>query len=138
MYLGISGFCLLLSTVYTHYGHGVTSASMTWLALYPLLGGSLAFLLVGLWVPAAEGVPRRRLWFNLYNSGLVTLILGSALRGVFEIAGTASPYTGVYFLTGWGMAAAGTLGFWVNLGKQRKRARAAGLWKAQNGTKTGL
>jgi hypothetical protein len=84
---------------------------MSLLFAYPLLAGALIFQSLSLFMPAADAVPRYRLWFNLYNSGVAALTAGSLLRGIFEIAGTASPYTVCFPIAGWLMIGIGAIGF---------------------------
>ena len=44
--------------------------------------------------------PLPRFSINAYNSGIATLTVGSTLQGVFEIAGTSSPYEMVFAVVG--------------------------------------
>lgn len=109
VYLLISGLCVLVNYVYSLYGHGVSSAAMSLMFLYPLLGGALVFALVWLLMPGAQQVPHYRLSVNLYNAGIAALTVGSLLKGVFDIAGTSSPYIVAYRLAGWLLAGAGAI-----------------------------
>ncbi len=113
VYLGVSALCFLVDKVYALYAHGVASPAMTLLFLYPLLGGSLVFLVLGLVQPWAAAVPRYRAAYNLYNSGIATLSTGSLLQGIFEIAGTSSPYTVLFYVAGGLLIAAGVIGFGI-------------------------
>ena len=90
-------FCIIFAIIYNHFGHGVYSVYMTYMFLFPLILGSGVYGLV-LILPQMKGVSR--LPFNLYNSGIATLTVGSLLKGIFEIAGTSSPYVVVYWLVG--------------------------------------
>lgn len=112
VYLGVSAFCLAFDFIYSLYGHGVRSASMSLMFLYPLLGGAAVFLLLLLFSPPPGGIPRYRLLYNLYNSGIAALVVGAALRGVFEIAGTSSPYTVIFTAAGALFVGIGVVGFW--------------------------
>ena len=85
---------------YLLFGHGVRSAAMTWAFLYPLLGGALPFGLLWATHCGFAGHGRWRLGSNLYHAGLAALVTGSLLRGVFEIAGTGSPYLPLYTAVG--------------------------------------
>ncbi len=89
--------CIIFAMIYNHFGHGVYSFYMTYMFLLPLvLGGGVYGLMLIL--PQIKEVSR--LPFNLYNSGVATLTIGSLLKGIFEIAGTSSPYVVVYWLVG--------------------------------------
>ena len=93
-YFEITALCILFDRIYAMFGHGVASAAMTFMFLYPLLGGVLPFGL--LWIAGPHlkrPVSFSRLAYNAYNSGVAALTVASALTGVFEIAGTSSPYT---------------------------------------------
>ena len=110
-FLGASAFCVFFDRVYALFGHGVFSAAMTLMFLYPLIGGAGAYLLLGLLDPSAGTGPRDRLWFNLYNSGIATLTVGNALQGVFVIAGTTSPYVPFFWIVGTLLAVVGAAGY---------------------------
>ncbi|HWI62513.1 MAG TPA: hypothetical protein VNT75_11780 [Symbiobacteriaceae bacterium] len=105
VYGGVSVFTVAANSIYGLYAHGVSSPAMTFMFLYPLVGGVGPALL--LWVLAGRGarVPRSRVAFNLYNAGIATLTVASFLQGVFEIAGTASDYTVVIRVLGAGLVA---------------------------------
>jgi len=108
-YLGAAVFCLVFERIYSIFGHGAHSDSMSLMFLYPLLGGALPFLLLWLFAPQAGRNRFYRPACNIYNSGIAALTAGSALQGVFEIANTSSPYSIVFAAVGWIMAAAGAL-----------------------------
>jgi len=93
--------------IYGIFGHGVHSSYMTWMFLYPLAGGALLYSMICIAVPGVIRLPQYRIFFNLYNSGIATLTLGSFLKGILYIAGTDSAYTAYFDAAGWGMAAAG-------------------------------
>ena len=88
-YLGIAVFCLLFYLIYNFFSHGVHSPFMTWLFLWPLVLGVFPCVFLK-WCPWF----RRPGFFarNLYHSGVAAVTVSSMLRGIFEIAGTASDY----------------------------------------------
>ena len=47
-----------------------------------------------------ENIFQNRLAFNLFNTGLTSYIVGMILKGILEIAGTSSPYIGIYPMIG--------------------------------------
>lgn len=100
VYLAVAVFAFAVDKVYAIFGHGVSSAYMTWMFLYPLFGGALFFLVLGLVAPQAESIPCYRLFRNIYNSGITLITTGSLMRGIFEIAGTDSPYVIWYYILG--------------------------------------
>jgi hypothetical protein len=111
VYLSITVFCVVFDKVYALFGHGVSSDSMTLMFLYPFLGGVLPFTLLFLFIPQADQVKWYRFLYNAYNSGIATLTIGSLLDGIFEIAGTSSPYLLGFAVCGWSMTAIGLLGY---------------------------
>ena len=119
VYSAVSAFCIFFNKVYALYGHGVTSASMSLMFLYPLIGGAAVFMFLWLFKPDATGIPKYRLLYNLYNSGIAALVIGSMLKGIFEIAGTSSQYTVFYFILGWMFIAVGIIGFLSDSQKQK-------------------
>jgi hypothetical protein len=96
VYASVAVSCLFFSIVYAQYSHGVSSASMTFMFCYPLIGGAGVFTALAL---LRLPFPPRRA-FNAYNSGIATLTVGSTLRGVFEIAGTSSSFQMVFTVVG--------------------------------------
>ena len=101
-----SAFCFVFSTVYNHFGHRVYSPYMTWLFLFPLLFGTAVYLIM-----VMTGIPERpsAAAAAAYSSGIATVTIGSALKGVFAIAGTSSPYLSVYWAAGFGLMGAAVL-----------------------------
>lgn len=100
VYLALSLIAIIINYVYGLFGHGVHSASMTWMFLYPLLGGAVLYLLIFLLVPDIARFVAYRMFYNIYNSGIATLSLGSFLKGIFDIAGTSSVYIAVFYAIG--------------------------------------
>ena len=95
IYLAVTAFCLLFSTIYNQFSHGVTSPYMSFLCLWPLLLGAVpAFMLMLL----NRDVPI--FVSDFWSSGVAALTVHSALLGVFEIANTSSPMTAPLFWIG--------------------------------------
>lgn len=84
--------CALFAFIYAQFSHGVYSPFMTFMFAIPLLGGAAVAL--ALHLAKAEAVPRlaRQSW----ALALAALTIGSCLLGIFEIAGTSSPYLIAY------------------------------------------
>jgi len=117
---GITYFILTVVTViiekiYRLFGHGITSASMTWMLLYPLAGGLLIYL-VSLAKVGSGDAERFRRFSNHYHSGIATLTIGSFLKGILEIAGTDSVNLPCFYIVGFGMVLLGILPFTLNSG----------------------
>lgn len=111
----LSTFCILFDNVYAIFGHGVRSASMSLMFLYPLLGGALVFFLLRLFISNADQVRHYRFAYNIYNSGIAVLTVHSLLDGIFEIAGTSSDYLAYFTVFGWTFAAAGLITYLSSL-----------------------
>jgi hypothetical protein len=101
VYIAISVLCVIIAQVYALFGHGLRSAYMDYMFLYPLVGGAIVFLF-------PRGKKNSRLGYNLYNSGLAALTAGALLRGIVEIAGTGSPWIACFTAVGGLLTAAGT------------------------------
>ncbi len=88
----ITLLCMLISFIYAQFSHGVSSVHMTYLFLYPLVLG----VLVGMLFYCFEKTSIDYFWAShLYHTGVTALVLGSLLRGIFDIAGTASVYQSI-------------------------------------------
>lgn len=120
VYLALSAFCIVFDQVYALFGHGVRSASMTYMFLYPLTGGAVPFLLLWIGSPKRE-IPGFRLLYNIYNSGIAMLTLQSLLTGIMEIAGTSSPYNILFTICGSILVFAGFAAYLVCCQSAKKR-----------------
>lgn len=120
IFLAASVFCIAFNKIYAVFGHGVSSDSMTFMFLYPLLCGALPYLMISLMVRQTGDVQAYRFSYNSCNSGIVLLTAGSLLNGIFEIAGTSSPYLIIFTVFGWAMFAVGMLTFLINLYRHKR------------------
>ncbi|EQB87261.1 hypothetical protein J2Z44_002870 [Clostridium punense] len=100
VYVVLSLVAIIADKIYDIFGHGVDSPAMTWMFLYPLLGGALFYLIINMLFPHINGNHGFRGFFNMHNSGVATLNFASFLKGVFEIAGTSSSYLKYYYVVG--------------------------------------
>lgn len=100
VYIVITSFCIAFNNIYALYGHGVSSDSMTYMFLFPLLGGVLPFLILSFSLKKPETICGYRFFYNSYHSGIALLTVKSLLYGIFEIAGTSSPYLIVFTVCG--------------------------------------
>ena len=91
MMLGCSLFLALFGAIYEHFSHQVYSYFMLYAFALPLTLGALPWALA-LWMGrrVPEGVP------GLWNAAVLTLALGSVLRGVLDIYGTTNRLLAVY------------------------------------------
>ncbi|KZL89282.1 hypothetical protein CLMAG_55050 [Clostridium magnum DSM 2767] len=99
-YLILSVVAIVVDKVYGIFAHGVDSAAMTWMFLYPLLGGALFCFIIQRLIPHITKFTGCRVFLNVHNSGIATLTFASLLKGIFEIAGTNSTYLVYYYMTG--------------------------------------
>ncbi len=88
--------CLVFAVIYAQFSHGVHSMFMTWMFVIPLVCGCVAAL-----VQQALGHQcDLRLPRQLWGLCAATLTVASCLRGIFEIAGTGSPWLFSYVVVG--------------------------------------
>ena len=106
----VTAFTLLTFIIYDRYSHGVRSPYMTFLFAWPLALGVLPCIVLAL----AAKLPRpNRFVINLYNSGVAALTVSSLLKGIFEIAGTASPLQQGLFVFGIVLTASGVCTYYL-------------------------
>lgn len=108
LYTGITLLCFVFAQVYNRFSHGVYSTYMTYAFVFPLILG---------WVPALvfwrlpdvrrSGIISRNAW----HSGIAAVTVSSLLRGIFEIAGTSSPYQSYLMIAGIAMLITGLAAF---------------------------
>lgn len=94
VYMVSTLFLITFNSIYSLFGHGVSSPYMSYAFAYSLVLGVGGFLLLGLLKL------ENRIAYNLYNAGIATLTIGSVLRGIIEIAGADSIYPAIYFAVG--------------------------------------
>lgn len=96
IYVSVAAFCVLFSTVYEHFSHGVYSNFMVLLFLFPLVAAIPPFVLPFFkFLPSPTKTVR-----NMWALGTATLTVGSCLKGVFDIYGTTSSFVGIYWYIG--------------------------------------
>ena len=118
LYLIFTGFCLLFSIIYEHFSHNVTSPYMTRAFLIPLVCGALPSLALSL---ARLPLPEKgssRLW----HFGIITLTIGSLVRGILDIYGTTNQKVTLYLIAGIVFLVAG-MGSYVLRGLVRYRSQ---------------
>ena len=93
--------CVAFNAIYAQFAHGVASPFMTFMFAIPLVMGVVPALVAHLRHVRSVPVAARQAW------GLATacLVVASCLHGVFDIAGTASPYLPIYLVVAAGFAA---------------------------------
>lgn len=120
VYLALSATAIAVDLIYGIFGHDVHSAAMTWMFLYPLIGGTLFYTLVNIFVPHIVGLKTYRMFYNSYNSGIAALTIGSFLKGILEIAGASSQYVQYFYIAGSLLSTFGLLILLKYAAKQRK------------------
>ncbi len=101
-------FCVLASYIYSLFSHGVNSIHMTFMFLYPFVFGVLGSVIL---MKICKAKKKYFFATHFYNTGVVALLLSSMLRGVFEIAGTASNYQVYLMILGFIMIMLGVFCF---------------------------
>ena len=106
VYLLVGLFCAFFGAVYELFSHEVYSYYMIYAFAFPLLGETLPFLIICLTRPKHYPSATAR---NLYHAGIVTLTVGSIIRGVLDIYGTTNALSDSYWYVGFALVLAGTL-----------------------------
>lgn len=106
-YLIASAGCVLLAFIYAQFSHGVYSPFMTYMFAIPLVGGALPALACHV----ANAKPAPQLTRQAWGLAIACLTVASCLRGVFEIAGTASTLVWGYPLVAFVLAAVALVAF---------------------------
>ncbi|MDF2592928.1 MAG: putative rane protein [Clostridia bacterium] len=119
-YLILSILAIVVNKVYALFGHGVSSPAMTWMFLYPLIGGALFYFLIYGFANKIIKFTLYRLFFNIFNSGIATLTFGSFLKGVMDIAGSGSIYLVFYYVVGGLFIAAGLILMFIMVINQKR------------------
>ena len=95
-YAGFAVLCAVFSFVYEMFSHQVYSIYMIGLAAFPILFGIVPVLFRKAFSMHEPGQVSRMLNFW----AVMTLTAGSCLTGVFDIYGTTSDYTKLYWIAG--------------------------------------
>ena len=101
----ITAGCLIFAEVYKQFGHGVTSGYMR---LMLGIGEEMILVL------RQKTKLIKTFAMQLYSWGIVTLIMGNLLRGVFDIAGTSSNFVYIYWIVGCILIAVGVIGLHID------------------------
>ena len=112
LYLSAAAFCLVFYLIYSRFSHDVSSPFMTFLFAWPLLLGALPCGII--LTSKNERLYPSRLSANLYNSGVAALTIASAMKGVFDIAGTSSIHQSILMIVGISFLAFGVLIFIID------------------------
>lgn len=116
-YLAVSVACGVMGAVYETFSFGVYSPFMLYAFAFPLAGGALPFLLLGLFSRRSPGSLARR----LYHFGIAALTVGSFVQGALEIYGTTSALVRVYWIAGPILSALGILLYALGFSSVRTR-----------------
>lgn len=98
-YSGMTIFLVILNYIYSFFSHQVSSNYMTYMFLYPLVGGVFISTLLILFRKLVE-IKFYYVGKAIFNYGIATLTIRSFIKGVFQIAGTDSDYLVYYFYIG--------------------------------------
>lgn len=103
-------FCAIFSAVYERFSHGVWSVWVVTLFAYPLVLGVVPALLERM-LDFEAPMTSRQIW----ACGVMTLAVGSCLRGVLEIYGTTSPLIVFYQPVGLALLALALMAYAIYL-----------------------
>lgn len=101
----------IIGYIYTLFGHGVSSTAMTFMFIYPVIGCLIYIVINRLHyrVHRTYLTSFDRLSLLSHHLGILTLTVGSFLKGILDIAGTGSIYVGAFYLLG-GILIFGSIG----------------------------
>ncbi len=105
VYLLLAVFCAFFGGVYEHFSHEVYSYYMIYAFAFPLLGGTLPYMLLAMRKKEYPGAACAM----LQHCGLATLTVGSILRGILEIYGTTNALCACYRYAGAALLLGSTL-----------------------------
>ena len=105
-----------IGSVYTYFGHGITSKYMTFAFVFPLAAGIICYIInaLGLY---------DRFFVNAMNASMATITVGSVVKGILEIAGATTKFLKIFWLLGIVIAAVGAIRFIIVLAKRSKTAK---------------
>ncbi len=106
--------CALFGAVYEAFSHGVYSYFMIYAFAFPLVLGVVPCLVMMRCGACAPG----RIAANAWNSGVVTLAVGSNLMGAIEIYGTTNRLVVVYPVVGLVLLVVGLVSYVTGARKQ--------------------
>ena len=109
-YIFFTIFILVFGQIYEHFSFGVISNYMIYAFLIPLILG----LLINTIIYFTKIVPSKT-GSCLYNNGIITLTVGSILRGVLDIYGTTNMYLKIYLYAGVLLIIAGIILYIINI-----------------------
>ena len=107
IWLFISIFLLIFSTIYETFSFGVISLSMVFLFLYPLLLGALPTFFI-----EKYGLSKMN---RIYIDGVIILTIRSLIVGVLEIYGTDTRFSKYYMIAGIGLLSIGIITYYLNI-----------------------
>lgn len=102
VFMGITIFTAVFSAIYEYFSHGVYSGFMIWAALIPFVGVVLPYT-VWLRMQSAKVAGNGLVRLSIYQSAVLTFLLGSIFTGILEIYGTTNRLSKVYWIVGGGL-----------------------------------
>ena len=104
-YLIVAAICAVVGVIYELFSHQVWSVYMIGAFAVPLILGVLPNLVIAIGRLKTPSFAAE----NLYACGLITLTLGSLLKGVLQIYGTTNTLLDYYWLVGAGFTGLGII-----------------------------
>jgi hypothetical protein len=93
-YLAAVAGCIAFNLIYAQFAHGVSSVFMTFMFAIPLVAGVVPAFAMHLVDARSLPLRCRQAW----ALAIACLTVASCLHGVFDIAGTASPWLFAYLV----------------------------------------
>ena len=98
----VTAGCVAFNLIYAQFAHGVSSPFMTFMFVIPLVMGAVPAAVLHRMAIRPVPVAARQAW----ALAIACLTVASCLHGVFDIAGTASPWLAAYGMAAIGFAVA--------------------------------
>ncbi len=96
----VSIIVFMIDRIYSIFSHGISSMMMSTMVVTVLLLGVGGYATLYKVNTIKSRKYNFRVFSNLYNAGIATLVMGQFLSGVVSIAGTGSDYIKFYFIAG--------------------------------------
>lgn len=94
VYFVISIFLFIFSRIYESFSYGEISFYMHYMFFIPMFGGATLFFISKL----HHAIPR--ISYNLWNSGIATIVAGFLIRGIINLSGRSTTLDRFYLFVG--------------------------------------
>ena len=122
IYLAASILCAVFGAVYEVFSHGVYSYYMIYAFAFPLILGTLPFLLLSFIGNRAKSFPGS-VARCFYHSAIIVMTVRSIMTGILEIYGTTNQLLSIYWFAGAGLLLAAIISYLISLLARSRNAK---------------